>query len=61
LALAGIKTQPPQKINNLPASIWQHLAVAGIGKQLVPILAQIECSVLAIKPPGFTTPVALED
>jgi nucleotide-binding universal stress UspA family protein len=32
-----------------------------IGNTAETILAQIECSVLAIKPPGFATPVALED
>ena len=31
-----------------------------IGNTAETILAQIECSVLAIKPPGFATPVALE-
>lgn len=32
-----------------------------IGNTAEAILAQIDCSVLAIKPPGFQTPVTLED
>jgi nucleotide-binding universal stress UspA family protein len=32
-----------------------------IGNTAESILGQIDCSVLAIKPPGFVTPVALED
>jgi nucleotide-binding universal stress UspA family protein len=32
-----------------------------IGNTAETILEQIDCSVLAIKPPGFVTPVALED
>lgn len=32
-----------------------------MGNTAETILNQIDCSVLAIKPPGFTTPVALED
>ena len=32
-----------------------------IGNTAETILEQMECSVLAIKPPGFETPVALED
>lgn len=32
-----------------------------IGNTAETILGRIECSVLAVKPPGFTTPVTLED
>jgi len=32
-----------------------------MGNTAETILEQIDCSVLAIKPPGFVTPVALED
>lgn len=37
--------------------------VAGIimGNTAETILNQIDCSILAIKPPGFVTPVKLED
>jgi len=32
-----------------------------MGNTAETILNQIDCSVLAIKPPGFVTPVTLED
>ncbi len=40
-----------------------HTGVRGfiVGNIAETILDQFDCSVLAIKPPGFVTPVALED
>ena len=32
-----------------------------IGNTAETILGRVECSVLAVKPPGFVTPVKLED
>jgi nucleotide-binding universal stress UspA family protein len=67
-----IKGRARKEIPALSARIKADLLVMGtvartgvpgflIGNTAETILSQIDCSVLAIKPPGFQTPVTLED
>ena len=65
-----IKGQPRKEIPALAKQIEADLIVMGtvartgvpgfiIGNTAEAILGQIECSVLALKPPGFVTPVTV--
>jgi nucleotide-binding universal stress UspA family protein len=67
-----VKGGPRKEIPALAKQIEADLVVMGtvartgipgffMGNTAEAILNQINCSVLAIKPPGFTTPVTLED
>ena len=70
--LHQLKGWARQEIPVLAKRLWVDCIVMGtvartgvrgffIGNTAETILEQINCSVLAIKPPGFVTPVALED
>jgi universal stress protein E len=67
-----LKGSPRSKIPELASEINADLVVMGtvartgipglfMGNTAETILNQLNCSVLAIKPPGFVTPVTLED
>ena len=67
-----VKGQADKEIPELAKKIAASLVVMGtvartgisgltMGNTAETILSQINCSVLAIKPPGFVTPVTLED
>ncbi len=67
-----VKGSPRKEIPALAKQIEADLVVMGtvartgipgfiMGNTAETILNQIDCSVLAIKPPGFTTPVTLEE
>jgi len=67
-----VKGQAQKEIPRLATSLEANLVVMGtvartgvaglfIGNTAEAILEQIECSVLAVKPEGFETPVSLED
>jgi len=66
-----VKGRPPKEIPELAKRIEADLVVMGtvartgvpgfiMGNTAETILNKIDCSVLAIKPPGFVTPVTLE-
>jgi universal stress protein E len=67
-----LKGSPRQKLPALARRLGVDLVVMGtvaragvpgllMGNTAETILQQVDCSVLAIKPPGFITPVSLED
>ena len=67
-----LKGYPREKVPELAEEIKVDLVVMGtvartglsgffIGNTAEAILNQLDCSVLAIKPPGFVTPVTLDD